>query len=565
MTNARHAAMTKRATPWRLLLGLPKIVLFLGLTLECVIQKVSSQGSTTIATPTTTNSTSSNDTAQSLEVSATSLVNFSSISLERVKSPEKNSTAESELAGEASSVLKASSGSPDKDNKTSIGSDSLQRDDSVLRRPAGEGTVERLPSIKRVKKRPTGAPRRKPLYDHGHGRIHEPGYTPFVQDPADVPVRVKVISAECHEGLMRIELRFNGSFLGLVYSTSYAHDPDCVYVNGSGGATYTLDVRANRCGTLGRSDLLVQPEAPSSAGEKVRGHQLWNSLTVQYDRLIEDSADERFRVTCEYAFDYWKTVSFPLLNVEVNTGTAVVFTLPPPQCSMEVRLGYGLSGPRAQGPVTVGDPLTLVITMTSVLRDVDILVSNCVAHNGADQKLQLVDVHGCSLQDRLLSAFRGSHSSRPEGGQEVALFAFLKAFRFTGSRALYIECDVHMCHSSCPTQQCSWHQLRKRSATPALEGNDSATPFETLNLFQALEVLHTDPADTQGSTLPYADASGNLVCLRATGFAAGVALVFLLMSLCFGLSACTVVKLRGKKKSKKAGSLQGDDNMPPDF
>ncbi|KAL3205033.1 hypothetical protein MRX96_011351 [Rhipicephalus microplus] len=281
------------------------------------------------------------------------------------------------------------------------------------------GTVERLPAIKRVKKRPAGSTRRKPLYDHGHGHIEDPGYTPFIKDSGEVPVRVKVISAECHEALMRIELHFNGSFLGLVYSTGYAHDPDCVYVNGSGGATYTLDVRANRCGTLGRSDLLVQSAAPSSAGEKasishleqprgglngiassryfrvqVRGHQLWNSLTVQYDRQIEDSADERFRVTCEYAFDYWKTVSFPLLNVEVNTGTAVVFTLPPPQCSMEVRLGYGLSGPRAQGPVTVGDPLTLVITMTSVLRDVDILVSNCVAHNGADQKLQLVDVHG---------------------------------------------------------------------------------------------------------------------------------------------------------------------------
>ncbi|XP_054926185.1 uncharacterized protein [Dermacentor andersoni] len=457
-----------------------------------------------------------------------------------------------------------------------------------------QGLVERLPAIKRVKKRPTGSPRRKPLYDHGHGHIDEPGYAPFIKDSADVPVRVKVISAECHEGLMRIELRFNGSFLGLVYSTDYAHDPDCVYVNGSGGAAYTLDVRANRCGTLGRSDLLVQPAAPSSAGEKmammmmimvmmimmmimpdrimyspssallrvqVRGHQLWNSLTVQYDRQIEDSADERFRVTCEYAFDYWKTVSFPLLNVEVNTGTAVVFTLPPPQCSMEVRLGYGLSGPRAQGPVTVGDPLTLVITMTSVLRDVDILVSNCVAHNGADQKLQLVDVHGCTLQERLLSAFRGSHSTRAEGGQEVALFAFLKAFRFTGSRALYIECDVHMCHSSCPTQQCSWRQRRKRSAAPTLEGNDSATPFETLNLFQALEVLHTD-ADAQQS-LPYSDSSGSLVCLKATGFAAGVALIFLMMSLCFGLSACTVIKLKGKKPTK-SDPLE-DDNQPPDY
>ncbi|KAL3205036.1 hypothetical protein MRX96_011354 [Rhipicephalus microplus] len=90
-----------------------------------------------------------------------------------------------------------------------------------------------------------------------------------------------------------------------------------------------------------------------------------------------------------------------------------------------------------------------------------------------------------------------------------------EAFRFTGSRALYVECDVHMCHSSCPTQQCSWRQRRKRSAV--LEGNDTATPFETLNLFQALEVLHTD-ADAQQS-LPYSDPSGSLVCLKATGFA----------------------------------------------
>ncbi|XP_077483732.1 uncharacterized protein LOC144093869 [Amblyomma americanum] len=561
MSDAQYAEMTKYITvSWRRLLDSPRTALVLILALECFLHKVSSQGVTT--TVASTSYTLSNETTQPLEASNFTLVNFSSILLEKEISI-TNSSLEGELKAEATSVLKTSSGWQENVNKTNSSVDWPQRDDPVIRGPTGEGTVERLPVIKRVKKRPTGAAaRRKPLYDHGHGHIDEPGYTPFIKDVGDVPVRVKVISAECHEGVMRIELRFNGSFLGLVYSTGYAHDPDCVYVNGSGGATYTLDVRANRCGTLGRSDLLVQPAQPSSAGEKVRGHQLWNSLTVQYDRQIEDSADERFRVTCEYAFDYWKTVSFPLLNVEVNTGTAVVFTLPPPQCSMEVRLGYGLSGPRAQGPVTVGDPLTLVITMTSVLRDVDILVSNCVAHNGADQKLQLVDVHGCTLQERLLSAFRGSHSTRAEGGQEVALFAFLKAFRFTGSRALYIECDVHMCHSSCPTQQCSWRQRRKRSASPALAAaNDSATPFETLNLFQALEVLHTD-ADAQQS-LPYSDPSGSLVCLKATGFAAGVALVFLMMSVCFGLSACTVIKLRGKKPEK--GDPLSDDNQPPDY
>ncbi|XP_040073763.2 uncharacterized protein LOC8031182 [Ixodes scapularis] len=347
---------------------------------------------------------------------------------------------------------------------------------------------------------------------------------------------------------MRIQLGFNGSFLGLVYSTEYAHDPDCVYVNGTGRASYQFQVRVNRCGTLGRTDVAQSAldSPPGTAGEK----QLWNSLTVQYNRLIEEDADERFRVTCEYAFDYWKTVNFPLLNVEVNTGVPVVFTLPPPQCSMEVRLGFGLSGPRAQGPVTVGDPLTLVVTMTSVLRDVDILVSNCVAHNGADQKLQLVDVHGCTLQDKLLSAFRGSHSSRTEGGQQVTLFAFLKAFRFTGSRALYVECDVHMCHGSCPTQQCSWRHLEKRSVVRP----ENDTSFETLNLFHALEVLHSE-VNTEDHS-PRSESGASLVCLKTSGFAAAVSLLLLTLVLCCLLSVCTVTRL--KSGHVKASPLHED-------
>lgn len=49
----------------------------------------------------------------------------------------------------------------------------------------------------------------------------------------------------------------------------------------------------------------------------------------------------------------------------VATGNPVVFTLQPPECYMEIRSGYGVSGARVSGPVRVGDPLTLLIYMRS--------------------------------------------------------------------------------------------------------------------------------------------------------------------------------------------------------
>jgi len=86
---------------------------------------------------------------------------------------------------------------------------------------------------------------------------------------------------------------------------------------------------------------------------------------------------------------------------------------------MEIRRGFGISGTRTSGPVTVGDPLTLLIHMKSeksiyyhliilrillfgnlsqlshfALAGFDILVKNCVAHNGAQQRLQLIDSNG---------------------------------------------------------------------------------------------------------------------------------------------------------------------------
>lgn len=95
----------------------------------------------------------------------------------------------------------------------------------------------------------------------------------------------------------------------------------------------------------------------------------------------------------------------------------------------------------------------------------DIVVNDCYAHNGGNKKIQLIDQYGCPVDDKLISRFRGSWSE--SGLFETQVFAYMKTFRFTGSPALYIECDVRMCHGRCPVSYAStrvplrndtWHE-----------------------------------------------------------------------------------------------------------
>ncbi|XP_046402964.1 uncharacterized protein LOC124168740 [Ischnura elegans] len=264
--------------------------------------------------------------------------------------------------------------------------------------------------------------------------------------------RVQHIEAECQDDYMKIRIGFNGSFTGLLYSSGYSYDPDCVYINGTGRDYYEFFIQLNRCGTLGKNN------HNQDSRKNPTKNYMWNTVTVQYNSVIEEEWDEHFKVTCEYGYDFWKTVTFPFLDVEVATGNPVVFTLSPPECYMEIRHGYGTSGARVGGPVRVGDPLTLLIYMRSKYDGFDLVVNDCFAHNGANKKIQLIDQYGCPVDEKLISRFRGSWS---EGGVfETQVFAYMKTFRFTGSPALYIECDVRMCHGRCPSQPCHWRNAK---------------------------------------------------------------------------------------------------------
>lgn len=130
----------------------------------------------------------------------------------------------------------------------------------------------------------------------------------------------------------------------------------------------------------------------------------------------------------------------------------------------------------------------------------------------------MIFFYRCPVDDKLISRFRGSWSE--SGVFETQVFAYMKTFRFTGSPALYIECDVRMCHGRCPvsyfimnfnneiseklniivsqTQPCHWRNVkthRKREVEAETTSVGPSTLSENINLFQSLRVLQEDEED----------------------------------------------------------------------
>ena len=91
------------------------------------------------------------------------------------------------------------------------------------------------------------------------------------------------------------------------------------------------------------------------------------------------------------------------------------------------------------------------------------MVNDCYAHNGANKRIQLIDHHGCPIDEKLISRFQGTWGMT-DNMYDTLIYAHMKTFRFTGTPALYIECDIRMCHGKCPVS--SFHLLSK---TPILE------------------------------------------------------------------------------------------------
>jgi len=72
---------------------------------------------------------------------------------------------------------------------------------------------------------------------------------------------------------------------------------------------------------------------------------MWNTLSIQYNSIIEQEWDEHFRVSCEYGSDFWKTVSFSPFNVELVSWGMLIFRSNPRVAQLEIVCPCGVIVP----------------------------------------------------------------------------------------------------------------------------------------------------------------------------------------------------------------------------
>jgi hypothetical protein len=96
--------------------------------------------------------------------------------------------------------------------------------------------------------------------------------------------------------------------------------------------------------------------------------------------------------------------------------------------------------------------MTMVLGIKDDENKFDMLVRNCVAHDGKRAPIQLVDELGCVTRPKIMSNFQkiknfGSSAS-------VVSYAYFQAFKFPDSMNVHFQCVIQVCRYNCPDPVC---------------------------------------------------------------------------------------------------------------
>ena len=122
------------------------------------------------------------------------------------------------------------------------------------------------------------------------------------------------------------------------------------------------------------------------------------------------------------------------------------------QCWMQIQVGKGPWSSEVSGIVKIGQTMTMVMGIKDDENKFDMLVRNCVAHDGKRAPIQLVDELGCVTRPKIMSKFQkiknfGSSAS-------VVSYAYFQAFKFPDSMNVHFQCVIQVCRYNCPDPVC---------------------------------------------------------------------------------------------------------------
>lgn len=229
----------------------------------------------------------------------------------------------------------------------------------------------------------------------------------------------------------------------------------------------------------------------------------------------------------------------------------------------------------------------------------DMLVRNCMAHDGQRAPIQLVDQRGCVTRNKLMSRF--TKIKNFGASASVLSYAHFQAFKFPDSVEVHFQCTIQICRYQCPEQCAPEGSLGVASTSALLHGSvgagdsaygpppppspsslsieayltaagrprderraakrhrrDSVDPKKEVGVNRVIRVVSTgdltftleeEPAVNMTTVIFPGRSDDTLICMTTPGFAASlVVLLGVLVASCL-MSAFLCIRLRPRKKS----------------
>nr|NVI73414.1 dusky-like protein [Cucujiformia] len=146
----------------------------------------------------------------------------------------------------------------------------------------------------------------------------------------------------------------------------------------------------------------------------------------------------------------------------------------------------------------------------------DMLVRNCVAHDGKRAPIQLVDQYGCVVRPKIMSKFQKIKNFGPSAS--VVSFAYFQAFKFPDSMNVHFQCVIQVCRYNCPEPKCGGGHLGLANEYAGDFGGHSNLASEYGSEYgppplpeYGVPPAYPDPRHPSGPTAAYSEPNADVV------------------------------------------------------
>ncbi|XP_068227246.1 uncharacterized protein [Palaemon carinicauda] len=386
--------------------------------------------------------------------------------------------------------------------------------------------------------------------------------------PNAVPVMPKItaLDVKCEKNLMKVNIEFDKPFYGIVFSKGHYSNVACVHLPAGLGRTQaTFDVSIAACGTTGNTENGLYGYGSQSGS----GTYFENTIVIQYDPQVQEVWDQARKLRCTWHDQYEKSVTFRPFPVDMLDVVRADFAGDNVGCWMQIQVGKGPWASEVSGLVKIGQTMTMVLAIKDDDNKFDMLVRNCMAHDGKRAPIQLVDQRGCVTRPKLMSKF--TKIKNFGASASVLSYAHFQAFKFPDSMEVHFQCTIQICRYQCPNQ-CSDESIGGGYEAPVsigrakreVEKEDGGKQkdigvnriIQVVSARDLTFVLDKKGGETDGEELreastatlvaPLVEDQSGLICMSTPGFAATLVVLLGILIVSCLLSAFLCLRFRSQ-------------------